>query len=49
MGLYECVCRCLSDDVTARAGIYHARDVPPPPFFTEIDSEGTERQAGIEP
>lgn len=27
------------------AGIYHASDVPPPPFFTEIDSEGTERQA----
>lgn len=26
-------------------GIYHASDVPLPPFFTEIDSEGMERQA----
>lgn len=33
----------LEDDCSA--GIYHASDVPLPPFLTEIDSEGTERQA----
>lgn len=26
-------------------GIYHTTDVPPPPFFIEIDSEDIERQA----